>query len=114
MSTFTSVSYFASSSIATGLSDKVYVGGSSPNKRNSARIYIYSPSADTWSVIDTPVYKFVLVAYNSQLLLVGGKEYVGERADRQFKNKILSMTVLEDKVGSFKEFLASSYAQNKV
>ena len=83
----------------------MYVGVSSSNKRNSARIYIYSPSADTWSVKDTPVYRFVIVAYKSQLLLVGGKEYVSERADRQFKNKIFSTSVLEEKVGLFKEFL---------
>ena len=86
------------------LEDTVYVGGSSADKRKSARIYIYSPSTDLWSVKNTPVYEFVIVAYKSQLLLVGGREYVSQRSEREFKNKIFSTSVLEEDVGSFKEF----------
>ena len=86
------------------LEDNVYVGGSRSDKRSSARIYIYSPSTDVWSVKDTPVYEFIIVAYKSQLLLVGGREYVSQRSEREFKNKIFSTSVLEEDVGSFKEF----------
>ena len=83
----------------------MYVGGRRSDKRDSARIYIYSPSADTWSVKDTPVYDFVIVAYKFLLLLVGGREYVSQRTDRQFKNRIFSISVLEENMGSFREFL---------
>ena len=68
-------------------------------------IYIYSPSADTWSVKDAPVYSFVLIGYKSKLLLVGGREYVSERSDRRFNSKIYSALVLKEKMGQFEEFL---------
>ena len=83
----------------------MYVGGHYSKKRDSARIYIYSPSADTWSVKDAPVYSFVLIGYKSKLLLVGGKEYVSERSDRRFDSRIYSALVLKEKMGQFEEFL---------
>ena len=48
-------------------------------RREEARLYIYSPATDTWTTLDTPVYWFVLTTYHSQLVLVGGMEYVDEK-----------------------------------
>lgn len=62
---------------AVWLKDKVYVGGAtvSGNKRDEARLYVYTPATDAWEVLDTPVYHFALTTYRSQLILVGGWEY---------------------------------------
>ena len=57
--------------------DKLYVGGgTSENFSDLFGLYIYIPTTDTWdTLIETPVYWFGLTTYNSQLVLVGGKEY---------------------------------------
>ena len=46
------------------LEDKLYLG--------SYKLYIYTPTTDTWAIKDTPVRYFALVVYHSQLVLVGG------------------------------------------
>ena len=59
---------------AVWLGDKLYVGGgwTSGSRRDIAKLYIHTPTTDTWSHINTPVYYFALVTYHSQLVLVGG------------------------------------------
>ena len=61
-------------------------------RKDDARLCIYTPTTDTWSVIDTPVYYFALVTYHSQLVLVGGMEYVGEESVRPVTNKLWTLT----------------------
>ena len=65
---------------AVWLGDKLYVGGgwTPQTARDDARLYIHAPTPDTWSHIETPVFWFALITYHSQLVLVGGKELVGE------------------------------------
>ena len=79
---------------AVWLGDKLYVGGgtTSGSKRYTARLYIYTPSTDTWNHVNTPVYWFSLVTYHSQLVLVGGREYVGEERDAPVTNKLWTLT----------------------
>ena len=79
---------------AVWLGDKLYVGGglTSGSYREYAKLYIYTPTTDTWSEIDTPVYRFVLITYHSQLVLVGGREYIGERGDVPVTNKLWTLT----------------------
>ena len=75
------------------LKDKIYVGGgTSGSRRDDARLYIYSPATDTWSILDTPVYQFALTTYHSQLVLVGGREYVGENIDGDDTNKLWTLS----------------------
>ena len=64
---------------AVWLEGKVYVGGGTTfgNRRDAARLYIYTPATDTWAILDTPVYRFALTTYHSRLVLVGGREYAG-------------------------------------
>ena len=65
---------------AAVIGDKLYVGGGETpdNFRDDARIYIYCLSANHWDTMDAPVYHFALTTYHSQLVLVGGWEFVGE------------------------------------
>ena len=79
---------------AVWLGDKLYVGGgwTSGNERDNARLYIHTPTTDTWSHIDTPVRYFALITYHSQLVLVGGKEFVGEYKDGPVTNKLWTLT----------------------
>ena len=79
---------------AVWLGDKLYVGGGwTPGSiRDAARLYIYSPTTDTWSHINTPVYWFALITYHSQLVLVGGREYVGEETVGPVTNKLWILT----------------------
>ena len=79
---------------AVWLGDKLYVVGgvTSGSKRDAARLYIYTPTTDTWSKIDTPVYRFALLTYHSQLVLVGGREYIDERRDGLATNKLWTLT----------------------
>ena len=76
---------------AVWLGDKLYVGGGRTlgNGRDDARLYIYTPTTDT---IDTPVYRFALITYHSQLVLVGGMEYVGERRGGPVTSKLWTLT----------------------
>ena len=82
---------------AVWLGDKLYVGGgwttlTSGNYRDKARLYIYTPTTDTWSHIDTPVYYFALVIYQSQLVLVGGRKFLGEGRDGPVTNILWTLT----------------------
>ena len=79
---------------AVWLGDKLFMGGgwTSGSKRDEARLYIYTPTTDTWSHIDTPVYRFALITYQSQLVLVGGMEFVGEQRDGPVTNKLWTLT----------------------
>ena len=81
---------------AVWLGDKLYVGGGSTSRsirnRGAARLYIYTPTTDTWNRIDTPVYWFALITYHSRLVLVGGREYVGEGREGPVTNKLWTLT----------------------
>ena len=79
---------------AVWLGDKLYVGGgeTSGTVRDHAGLYIYTSTTDTWSHIDTPVYWFALITYHSQLVLVGGREYVDEKRAGSVTNKLWTLT----------------------
>jgi hypothetical protein len=77
------------------LKDKVYVGGGVPvieKRRDLARLYIYTPSTGTWTTLDTPVCRFGLTTYHSQLVLVGGWEYVGETVVGEPSDKLWTLS----------------------
>ena len=79
------------------LGSKLYVGGgwtslTLESRGDDARLYIYTPTTDTWTVIDTPVYFFALITYHSQLVLVGGVEYFGEGRLGPVTNKLWTLT----------------------
>ena len=40
------------------------------------KLYVYTPSDDTWDEVDTPVFKFALTTFHSHLVLVGGLKSV--------------------------------------
>ena len=87
---------FGSNTQSVCLNGKVYVSGAaggwpSLNERAAARLYIYTPATDTWDTMDTPVYDFALTTYHSQLVLVGGREYVGEDSDGRPSNKVWTL-----------------------
>ena len=81
---------------AVWLGDKLYVGGgwTTGSNRDMARLYIHTPTTDTWSHINSPVYYFALITYHSQLVLVGGKEFAGEHEwrDVPVTNKLWTLT----------------------
>ena len=80
---------------AVWLGDKLYVGGgwTSGSERDKARLYIHTPATDTWSHINTPVYYFALITYYSQLVLVGGREFVSEYSiGGRVTNKLWTLT----------------------
>ena len=63
------------------LHGKLYVRGGysislTPEVDNS-KLYIYALAANTWDVMDTPVYWFALTTYHSQLILIGGDDITG-------------------------------------
>ena len=86
---------------AVQLKDKVYVAGgvTSGSFRSAARLYIYTPATDTWTTLDTPVYWFGLTTYHSQLVLVGGRKYVGEKVGGELTNELWILS----KGGQWKE-----------
>ena len=79
---------------AVWLGNKLCVGGgyTSGSNRDHARLNIYTPTTDTWSTMDTPVYFFALIIYHTQLVLVGGREYVGEGKVGPVTNKLWTLS----------------------
>ena len=79
---------------AVWLKDKVYVGrgGGSGSYRADARLYIYTPATDTWTTLNTPVYWFAFTTYHSQLVLVGGREYVRASTPGSITNKLWTLS----------------------
>ena len=79
---------------AVWLKDKVYIRGgmTSGSLRDEARLYIYTPATDTWTTLDTLVCWFGLTTYHSQLVLVGGREYVGENVLGEPTNKLWTLS----------------------
>jgi N-acetylneuraminic acid mutarotase len=76
--------------------NQLYVGGgetSSGIKREKAKLYMYihTPTTESWSHIDTPVYSFALITYHCQLVLVGGREFVGGMRDGPVTNKLWTL-----------------------
>ncbi len=58
------------------LNGTLYVGGGTTTDfRADAALYSFKPGVDsTWTVTDTPTYRYTLVVHDSELLLVGGYE----------------------------------------
>ena len=77
----------------------VFVGGglTTGSLRDAARLYSLLPGVDsTWTVMDTPTYWYALIEHDSQLLLVGGCDYLSQ----EVTNKIFTL-----KDGEFVETL---------
>ena len=72
------------------LEDKLYVGGgvTSGDTEDDAKLYIYTPSTDTWDTMNTPVHWFALITYHSHLVLVGGLDH----GSGSFSNKLWTLT----------------------
>ncbi len=62
------------------LNGTLYVGGGftdEPGWEAEASLYSFKPGVDsTWTVTDTPTSYYTLVVHDSELLLVGGSEYL--------------------------------------
>ena len=57
-------------------------------QRDEARLYSFRPGVDSaWTVINTPTYLYALTEHDSQLLLVGGREY----PSGQLTNKVFTL-----------------------
>ncbi len=72
------------------LNGTLYVGGGNTDEgyRAEASLYSFKPGVDsTWTVTDTPTYYYTLVVHDSELLLVGGREYLTEEKT----NKVFTM-----------------------
>ncbi len=73
------------------LNGTLYVGGGftdEPGYRADASLYSFKPGVDsTWTVTDTPTYYYTLVVHDSELLLVGGREY----PTQEITNKVFTM-----------------------
>ncbi len=73
------------------LNGTLYVGGETidePGYRAEASLYSFKPGVDsTWTVTDTPTFFYTLVTHDSELLLVGGREYLTE----EITNKVFTM-----------------------
>ena len=73
------------------LNKTLYVGGGTASEsdlRADARLYSFKPGVDSsWTVIDTPTFLYAPVVHDSELQLVGGREY----STREVTNKIFTM-----------------------
>ena len=74
--------------------EKLYVGGgwTFQSIRDDTKLFVYTPKNDTWDSIIAPVFYFGLTSYHSQLVLVGGREYIGEYFMGEFTNKLWTLS----------------------
>ena len=68
---------------AVVLGDKVYIGGGDSTYHSQAVLLIYDYSNDSWETLDTPTVNYALTTYNSQLVLVGGRDPITENITNQ-------------------------------
>ena len=54
-------------------------------------LYIHTPASDTWDKKATPVFDFALTVYHSQLVLVGGIEYIGQYSGGRPSTKVWTL-----------------------
>ena len=73
------------------LNGKVYLSGRRSYSSNQQTL-IYTPATDAWDTLDTPVYDFALTTYRSKLVLVGGREYIGENVEGSPSNKVWTLS----------------------
>lgn len=92
-----------SNATAVWYGEKLYIGGGWTFRsiRNDARLFVYTPNNDTWDSIIAPVFYFGLTSYRSQLVLVGGREYISEYFMGEFTNKLWTLS----KLGQWQETL---------
>ena len=73
------------------LNGTLYFGGGTafgPDYRAAAALYSFKPGVDsTWTVTHTPTNYYTLVVHDSELLLVGGREYSTD----EVTNKVFTM-----------------------
>ena len=66
------------------LGDKVYVGGGdSTYDISPAVLLIYDCHDDSWKTLETPTVNYALTTYNSQLVLVGGRDPISKHVTNQ-------------------------------
>lgn len=63
---------------AVSFNGKLHVGGTAESHTLSAGLYSYTSAVSLWEKINTPVYRFALASYHSQLLLIGGRVFIGD------------------------------------
>ena len=68
---------------AVVLGDKVYIGGGDSTHHSQAVLLIYDCHDDSWKTLDTPTVNYALTTYNSQLVLVGGRDPITESITNQ-------------------------------
>ncbi len=52
--------------------------------RGAARLYSFRPGVDSaWTMTDTPTYRFALAVHNSELLLVGGRDFATQEKTKK-------------------------------
>ena len=75
--------------------DKLYIGGgwTPGGLRYNAQLCVYTLTTDTWDApIGTPVFGFCITTYHSQLILIGGREYVSENVQGERTNKLWTLS----------------------
>ena len=75
------------------LEGKMFVGGgqtSTTDANLGAELHIYLPKTNLWRGMHTPVYYFALITYRSQLVLIGGYEFV-DKGDDILTNKLWTL-----------------------
>ena len=66
------------------LGEKVYIGGGdSTYDISPAVLLIYDCHNDSWKTLDTPTLNYALTTYNSQLVLVGGRDPTNKHVTNQ-------------------------------
>lgn len=82
-----------SNATAVWYGEKLYIGGGWTFRsiRDDARLFVYTPNNDTWDSIIAPVFYFGLTSYHSQLVLIGGREYIGEYIMGEFTNTLWTL-----------------------
>lgn len=75
---------------AVTLDGKVFVGGGKSDAHLGAELHIYLPKTNLWRGMYTLVCDFALTAYRSQLMLIGGYEFV-DKGDDVLTNKLWTL-----------------------
>ena len=91
---------------------KLWVGAmlTEGERRDHARLYIYSRDQNDWNTVDTPVYYFAMTTHMDRLVIVSGRQFISNVESGPLTDKVLT---IDEELDRWKEMEAVPHMNTK-